>query len=323
MLRGPVAEAPEVVEESVRVWVAGLSRLRTEVVESDQRAGSVTVVDGDRWWMFDPERGVLRHDGGDDTTVGTYDVETFLDPSVLIPHLDFAMIDTGEADGRACWVVDATPRKTLHESRYVALTLPSGADWYRLWIDQERGTALRIESSWRGEPFIVRYVTGVVFDAPLADGLFEYRPPAGAPVFTTQDEPDVRQVSIEEAARVAPFTVLFPVVFPDGMTMRVSFHPGGGIFASKPTVKLSAWDEHHHRGIHIVETATNDDWEDGLEWRPVEHKGVRYMACDLTDERMVRLDLHGTRARLSGPFELPVLFDVAHSLEPAPGTPRT
>jgi len=41
------------------------------------------VVDGDRWWMFDPERGVLRHDGGDDTSVGTYDVETFLDPSVL------------------------------------------------------------------------------------------------------------------------------------------------------------------------------------------------------------------------------------------------
>jgi len=82
MLRGPVAEAPEVVEEAVRVWVAGLDRLRSEVVVSDRRAGSVTVVDGDRWWMFDPERGVLRHDGGDDTSVGTYDVETFLDPSV-------------------------------------------------------------------------------------------------------------------------------------------------------------------------------------------------------------------------------------------------
>jgi hypothetical protein len=34
----------------------------------------------------------------------------------------------------------------------------------------------------------------------------------------------------------------------------------------------------------------------------------------------VRLDLHGTRAELSGPLELTTVLDIAESLEPTPTT---
>lgn len=110
VLRWSGEQQPETTEEVVRVWVDGLQRRREEVVQSERRA-SVTVVDGSRWWMIDPERGLLRHEGDKSHSVGTYDVASFLDPSFLIPHLDFGEVTSGEVDGRACWVVDAVPRR--------------------------------------------------------------------------------------------------------------------------------------------------------------------------------------------------------------------
>ena len=281
-LRGPSdTDAPEVIEEVVRLWVgAGMHRIRQETILPGGRTGAIIVVDGDRWWFFNPCQGVLRHDGGDSHSVGTFDVASFLDPAAVIPDLDFGAIGAGDVDGRACWVVDATPREPLHGERRPGNRLPGGADHYRLWIDQQRGVALRIEASWRGEPFSIREATGVVFDTGFPDELFDYRPPAGAPVFSTQDELDVREVSIQEAARAAPFTVLIPSRLPGAMTLQVvHYAPGGGFSGAQPSVMLLARDEQGQGGyVSIDETAAIDDeQDDGRNWQATQHRGTTYM----------------------------------------------
>lgn len=314
-LMGPSdADAPEVVEETVRVWVAaGIHRIRQETILPNGRAGTTIVVDGDRWWLNNPRQGVLRHDGGDSHGVGTFDVGSFLDPAVVIPHLDFGAIVAGDVDGRACWVVDATPRATVHGERHPGSRLPVGADRYRLWIDQERGMALRVEASWQGKPFSIREATGVVFDAALPDELFDYQPPSGAPVYSTQDESDEREVSLDEAARLAPFTVLIPSRLPGAMTFS----------GAKPSVMLLVRDDQGHGGhVSIVETAAIDDEHgDGRNWKATEHRGTTYMTYDDGRKPAVRLDLHGTRTEISGPLELAALLDIAESLELVPTTP--
>lgn len=318
---GGGVEQPEVTEDVVRVWVEGSGRIREEVLESESRRGSVTVVDGDSWWTYDPDRGVLRHEGGEDHSVGTYDVASFLDPSVLIPHLDFGAIVSGEVDGRTCWMVDATPRRTLHEDWFPGLPLVVGGDSYRLWVDRERGTALRIEAFWGGQPFSIREATDVVFDADLNDELFEFDPPSDMEVFATSDQPDIRDVSIEEAARFAPFTVLRPTRLPQGSRIEVWFSAGGGFLAEEPSVSIRAWDEEDHRLVTILETAAGDAREDALDWRAEERDGTSYLIHDQGGERMVKVDLHGTRNRVMGPYEINVLLDIAASLEPASKDP--
>ena len=220
-------------------------------------------------------------------------------------------------------MVDATPREPLHAERRSGTPLTQGADRYRLWIDQERGVALRIEASWQGKPFSIREATRVVFDKPLPDELFDYRPPANAPVYTTQDELDVRDVSVEEVARLAPFTVLIPSRLPTGMTLGVvRYAPGGGFSGAKPSVMLMARDELRHGGyVSIMETATGDAQDDARDWEATLHRGATYMTYDDGLKPMVTLDLHGTRVQLSGPRELAALLDIAESLEPAPSTP--
>lgn len=322
-LRGPSeTDAPEVVEEVVRLWVAGMHRIRQETILPNGRTGAIVVVDGDQWWFFNPRQGVLRHDGGDHHSVGTFDVASLLDPSVVIPDLQFGSIRAGDVDGRASWVVDATPREKMHDERHPGSSLPGGADHYRLWIDQDRGVALRIEASWQGEPFSIRDATRVVFDAALPDELFAYRPPAGVPVYTTQDELDVRDVSIDEVARLAPFTVLIPFRLPAGMTLEVvRYAPGSGFSGAKPTVMLLARDELGQGGyVSIEETASSDAQADGLDWQATQHRGATYMTCDDHRKPKVRIDLHGTSVQLSGPLDLAALLDIAESLEPAATT---
>ena len=324
-LRGPSdTDAPEVVEETVRLWVAaGMHRIRQETILADGRTGAIIVVDGDRWWLFNPRQGVLCHDGGDSHSVGTFDVASLLDPAALIPHLDFGSIGTGDVDGRTCWVVDATPREPRHGERHPGSRLPGGADHYRLWIDQERGVALRIAASWQGEPFSIREATGVVFDAALPDDLFDYGPPAGIPVFSTHDEPDMREVSIEEAARLAPFTVLVPSRLPGAMTLQaVHCAPGGGFWGAKPSVMLLARDMQGHVGYVSIDesAAVDDEQDDGRDWHATQHRGTTYMTSDDGPKPTVRLDLHGTRVQLSGTLELAELLDIAESFEPAPTT---
>lgn len=43
-----------------------------------------------------------------------------------------------------------------------------------------------------------------------------------------------------------------------------------------------------------------------------------YLVTDTPIERLIKLDRHGTRVRMMGPYELDTLLDVAASLEPAP-----
>jgi outer membrane lipoprotein-sorting protein len=317
-LRGPTSQdGPEIVEEAVRLWVAGLDRLRQETILPDGRTDAVIVVDGDRWWFFNPRRGVLRHDGGDSHSVGTFDIASFLDPSVLIPHLDFGSIRPDDAGERPCWLVTATPRAIRGAQRRRGSPLPEGADHYRLWIDQERGVALRIEASWQAEPFSVREATGVLFDSAMPEELFALQPPADVPVFSTRDELEVRDVSVAEVARIAPFTVLVPSRLPAGMTLGVvRYAPGSAFSGSSPSVLLLARAEPGPGGyVSIEETTVSHAEGDRRDWQKTQRGGVIYSTSEVGGKRIVSVDKHGIRVQLSGSLELAALVDIAESLQ--------
>ena len=116
--------------------------------------------------------------------------------------------------------------------------------------------------------------------AALPDELFDYRPPAGVPVFSTQDELEVREVSLEEAVRLASFTVLVPSRLPGAMTLQVvHYAPGGGFSGAKPSVMLLARDEQGYGGyVSIDESAAIDDeQDDGRDWQVTHHRRTTYV----------------------------------------------
>ena len=304
-------------EEVVQILVATGGRIRQETMSSP-RSTALIVKNGEGWMLVDSSRGVLLHRGGGSHSVGTFDVGTLLDPSILIPDLQFGAITEDAIDGRPCWLVETIPRRTSIE-RMHSPSETWGADAIRLWIDQDRGSALRLEASFEGEPFYVLEATEVLYDTAIPDELFDLAPPDGVTVFDTSDEPALQRLSIEEAADEPPFTVLIPTRLPHEMDIEMSYEPGGGFAATRPAVIVNARDDRRSRGVVIHQTRTEDATKDLLEWREVRRAGQVYLVYDHDGDRAVRLDRDGTHARLTGPFELDVLLDIAESLQPIGG----
>lgn len=304
-------------ESEVRVWIGGAGRYREEIVRDPCRAGTVIVVDGDRWWMDDPARGVLLHEGDDSHTVGTHDVDVHLDPFRVVPALHIGAIDEAEHAGRRCWRVHATVgRGGQPPTHPVHLTL-LGSDELRLVVDRETGAALRVAHVANGAPFHVQEMTEFAFDPELPDELFAVAPPPGRPVHPTTDTAPAEAVSVEEAASAAPFRVLLPTELPAGIHhLEVRYQRAVPFFDSPALVTMSGFAAAGRRPFEIAQTATPGVEDEFTQWRTVHHDGETYDVAADADGAMVRTVRAGTSVRLGGPFDVEELLACAASLRP-------
>lgn len=300
-------ETPEGERERIaRIWFERPDRMRIE------REGSgLTVVRGGRWWVAD-EDGVESNE--DDPRVGLGDADEsahLLDPSMLLGALE--LDPTGELTvaGRTAKRLRAVPRGGLR-NRFDLHRLGIGADEYELVVDAERGILLRTTAFLDGEPFASAEFVEIAFDEPFPSQVFD--PPRGEP----RDRPWSRRESItlEEAARAAPFSVLVPQPLAGEWMLEAAYYEEDE--AAAVTLEYSLPDATYSFRIEEHPVDSKADFWDAEDWREVTREGERIRVVDEPQRRprLVRVEREATVATLSSDsLPLDDLLELASRLQ--------
>jgi len=216
---GPVAEEHETV---TRVWIA-LDRVREEREEADAHL-TLSIRNGDRWWLYSPQIGAHANDGSRNHVGGVGEVALrLLEPSHVLAALRLEAAGEVRAAGRTALRVRATDRGR-EDTAMLFFQLGYGADSYELAVDRERGVLLRTAALLDGEPFAITEVTEIAFDEEFPPETFTFELPEGESFRPASG--GFEHGTLAAAAARAPFTVLTPEVVPEGWQLRVPAQEG-------------------------------------------------------------------------------------------------
>jgi hypothetical protein len=187
--------------------------------------------------------------------------------------------------------------------------LPAG-DEIVIERDAERGTPLRIEARYAGEPYMILEVLEIAFDETFADDIFT--PPPG--------EKD-GQLSLEEVVAAAPFVLWVPA---NDWKATVAYAQ----MEEEPHLAPQVHLQYASEGLRIAQSpAGHPDAMNGVvfdgagPWRELERGGRRMEVQEHLERRpgaQVRLDLEGTRVVVhSWNLDADGLADVAAGLRRA------
>ena len=216
---------PAETKETIRIWRAG-QRVRQEH-HGGWRDGAYGVIDGPQWWSWSEQMRAMSGHG--DTNFGGYidrGFEVMLNPAPLVGWLDLAVAGNSRVARRATVTAHAAPRlggprgvKVPSDWRMFRTlgALGVGADSYRLDVDRERGVLLAVTAIRDEQPFSTITTLAVGFDEPIPAETFQFKPPEGEQIRSFRELfPRPELVSVTDAQRRAPFTVLVPDHPPTG-----------------------------------------------------------------------------------------------------------
>jgi len=279
--------------------------------------------------MYSLETGAVSNEEEPDTVMGNRSViEPLLDPSVLLETSDLGITGNVTHAGREGIAVRATTRPPERQPPHTRTPFKFG-DHHDLVIDAERGVILRDVGVIGNHQFWLTDIEKISFDALFADQIFTFEPPPGVEL-ESSIYPRPRSVSIEEAARLAPFTVFMPTFVPKGARTEVLFQPGQDRPPADPTVTVQYSGADERSKIMVTEHATVSLWGGvaSIEgWERLVEEDLWFNERSLFQaEKAIRVDrddttifIHGGPDR-SGLLEIEsdVLFQIARSLVPVP-----
>jgi hypothetical protein len=227
---GPARGSAQPVEreEFLRIWRSG-DRVR-EKHDGGPRDGSYGVRDGELWWAWDPHTGAISNQ--DDPEVGSGigdELSVMLDPTPILGCLRLSPTGRSTIAGRETVTAQAVARlrDPQHLAQFVLHRLGGGADTYRLEVDALLGVLLEVVAYRDGEPFHAVTAVEIAFDAPTAQERFKFEPPSGEEIQPVASRRRPEHVTLLEAQRRAPFTVLigddrWTEVIRDGIAVSVA-----------------------------------------------------------------------------------------------------
>lgn len=301
-------------EGLLRLWVEKPNRLREER-EGELCGGPGTFVqDGRRWWRYHPGEGVDSNE--DDPSVGARigdRAHPLLDPAPLLSLLRFEPRGEVTLAGRSAIALAATQRPGDTMDDFALGQLGLGADAYTLAVDRERGVLLRAASLIDEEEFALMEMLEVSFDEEFPPETFMLTPPEGARVLPTWGTPP-REVTIEEAARLASFPLWFPKTISPDWRITVGYLADDPASAETERVLIHLWrdDATHH--VSISESGSgppdlDDEWE---AWTTVEREGVRLEVAEREHgPTRIRFAHEDTTIELTSDLQLETLLELA------------
>lgn len=316
-------------ERVARVWLAPPDRVREEWQGADgERVG---VKRGALWWSYDPVSGAVSNERQPEVGSGIgEELVRLLDPAPLIGLLDLPDLRRGRRAGRATVRARAIPRAGDFDAPLWRLGA-MGADELQLDVDAERGTLLRVESRFEHQPLAISEFAEVAFDEPLADELFVFTPAPGVEVRDIAARSAIlRDLTIEEAVALAPFTVWIPARLPSGWETDIWYAPENHHPPMAPHVHLHYRAADATHGLSIAESPAGEPRDAEAEgpggpWRDVERDGRRLELREPVESwhaAQVRMDLDGTRILIrSEDLPADALAELAAGLVPAPDAP--
>lgn len=307
--------------ETVRLSVERPDRLREERLEGDLRGPSLGIVDGKRWWTYDAESGAYSNEDEPEVGSGIGDEwRSLLDPAGLIGACSFELLGRVSLAGREAILLRATPLEEVEPFAFYHLGL--GGDAYELAVDAERGVLLRYVALLEGREFDRLEVQEVAFDEELPAGTFTLTLPPGERVRPTGATP-ADTVTLEEAARRAPFLLWYPQDVAEGWLTEVAYFPGEERVAA-PVVAVRLRRDDGPHSLTIVErasgTVAHDDWDLEEAWERVEQHGEVFEVVTGSHRRegkRVRFEREGTLITLASvDFPLDSLLELARRMSP-------
>jgi outer membrane lipoprotein-sorting protein len=299
-----------------RIWFDRPDRLRTER-DDPLRGPELGISDGERWWMYDRE--YRPYSNEDDLSVGSGigdEAEFLLDPSPLLAPLRFEACGREQIAGRSAIRLRGSARPGRHHS-FALMRLGHGVSEIELCVDRERGILLRQALLLDERPYQVTELVEVAFDESFSAETFTFVLP---PDETRRpgDEPEAREVTVEEAVALAPFSV-FMLELAEEWERRASYFPGDDRHGYPPVVSFQyRLPDASHRILLVErETGTRDPLDDHFEWQQREFDGERVEVSpqERPMETRVRLDRDGTSITLSSEsLDLNQLLDMTRAL---------
>lgn len=330
---GPSDPEPPESEDRLRIWLARPDRRREEWAGAvgGVRTEHTLVEVGASWWSLD-EHGAHSNNGDPEMLHGSRIDAALLDPAQLLACRDLELAGRARQAGRDA--IRVLSRPSPRDAFLPDTFRPLDDAWPReLLVDAERGVLLRSISLLDGEPFALTEVVGIVFDEPIPEERFVFEPPAGVSVRDVRGRFDaLRPMSLEEAAREAPFTVFAVAGVRGDWTMRVHSVSGDAGYGWPPSVLVHYANELSSINININQHAAGDEGlaataPDGSEWRveQLEHGELRLWEPSERERGMPRMGLTvigGTRIQIStADLDLDEIAGLAERLVPAPSGP--
>jgi len=283
-----------------RIWFERPDRFRTER-DDPLRGPELGISDGERWWMYAREYGPDSNEA--DPAVGSGigdEAELLLDPSPLLAPLRFEALAQEEIAGREAIRLHGSPRPGRHHS-FALMRLGHGVSEIELAVDRERGILLRQALLLDERPYQVTELVEVAFDESFPAETFTFVLPPGE-TRRPGDEPEAREVTVEEAAELAPFSV-FMLELPEEWERRASYFPGDDRHGYPQVVSFQFRlpDASHRVFLVERETGSRDPLDDHFRWEQREFDGecVEVSPQERPMETRVRLAREGTSITLS------------------------
>jgi outer membrane lipoprotein-sorting protein len=319
-------EAPEESQSLIRVWLEPPARAREEREDAEGTTFSVRV--GGTWWLYSPSMGALSNEGdpGHETSVGDA-LEELLHPMALLAGCELDLAGEAEQAGRPALRLRARPRPA---PRWLVRDLLGFADEHEVLVDRERGLLLRRALLLDGEELSVTEVQEIAFDETFPPETFVFVPPEGETMRSSLDARH-RHVTLEEAAREAPFTVWVPARVPEGFRLAHVLVAGERERATIQASVLLAYMPAagtHQLSLHETKggSAAPSVWAPSAEPQLVERGGRTLRVLERGDEQpwrenQVSLELEGTAITLTSDLDLETLLELVDALVPAPTEP--
>jgi outer membrane lipoprotein-sorting protein len=319
----PGEPQPEEGTERTRVWWRKPDHVRLEHDDGD--GGSrVEVAAGERWWSWASEWGATSNEAEPEVQSEAQQAPfpQLLQPELLLSALRLELVGSGLQAGRRAIALRGVPRRRDDHAATLA-RLALGADAHDLMVDAERGILLRIASEIDGEPFSIAEVEEVAFDETFAPETFTLDLPPGE-AFHPIGGQTALELTLDEAARRAPFTVLAPPRIPRGAELWVSMVEA----SERPPLATQVHIAYHvERGgfsMSLTQAAVEDAEDRGLveDGELVERDGRAVVWRQMGNQRQLETEHLGTHVvMMSDSIPIEALIDLMLSLEPAPTEP--
>jgi hypothetical protein len=268
------------------------------------------VDDGEQTWTYGTSMGAIVQP----SQPGSATFGPVADPSGLVGTMDFTIRGHALTAGRTAIAVRGTEREPG-----LGADLAAGADHHDLFVDLERGVVLRCESMLDDEPFRIVEVVEIAFDETFPAGTCTFEPPPGVVARAPEEAyPPVEHITLEEAARLAPFTVLAPTWLPQGAQINVTMYmpERDGIEASVFIHWMLGLGGLLSLDLRPLGTAAVSERGERLE-----RDGQTFEVGETGGQGWVAVERSGTAALLRGNLELGEMIRIASSLQPAPTEP--
>ena len=319
---------PAEVEETVRIWRDG-ERSRVEH-HGGPRDGFYAVTDGPLWWMWDERNGA--HSNQDDPSVGGgigEELQIMLNPVPLLSSLQFQPTGSSEVAGRPTIRAHGIPRPqdARHGPGFELHELGTGADFYELEVDRQLGVLLAVTAMRDRQPFHRITTLAAAFDQPIPDETFRFEPPAGEQIQSMWGEERVEHVTLVEAQRRAPFTVLMPDTVPANWQVQCRLIRPSERPPSPMQIGLiySSTDGHESVSLSQFPAGGSNPYRelgDGEGWETVTRGGIEMKTRPARwGQAQVEIERDGTFVHLmSDNLTRDQVLTIAAGLRPAPST---